>query len=456
MKTTPETALALLNEKKYPDAAAAYERLLQTAPQDISLWTNLGTALGHLKHYEAAMLAAARAVEYAPDNPVCLVNYANSLFELNRIDESLPLFEKALRLMPDHFSIRRNYATALNNKGDAKGALEQLDAADKLKPGDGYAEWLRATVLLKAGRLKEGWKAFETRQKLGAFSDIRDKKQGRSIPLWQGEDLAEKTLLLHEEQGVGDTILCSRYIPQVQARGGKIFLACKDTLHRLFSSFTGLELLDKRKPIKTSFDYQAPMMSLPGIFGTDLSSVPPPAPLFIPSALPPEIRRLLDLGKNRFRAGIFWSGNPQFPENHKRAVSLSRFLPFAGLKGVQLYSLQKGPGEEELAAAKAESLILPLGPHLKDYADTAAVLQELDLIIMTDSSVAHLAGTLGRPVWNLLPYHAYWLYLMERNDSPWYPAMRLFRQPSPGDWDSVFTTVRKELEALIVTSRQQT
>jgi hypothetical protein len=181
-----------------------------------------------------------------------------------------------------------------------------------------------------------------------------------------------------------------------------------------------------------SFDYHVSIMSLPEIFETDLHSIPPIPDLYVPEQAPPAAQRLLDLAADRYRVGIVWSGRTEFKQNYKRAVSVERFLPLARISGVQLYSLQKGPCEQELAVAGAEELVFELGPHLNDFADTASVLKQLDLVIMTDSSVAHLVGPLGRPVWNLLPYHAYWLYLSGRDDCPWYPSMTLIRRLEPG------------------------
>ena len=199
--------------------------------------------------------------------------------------------------------------------------------------------------------------------------------------------------------------------------------------------------------------YRCALMSLPEAFETSLDSIPPPAPLWVPGILPGQVANMIEAGKNRFRVGIVWSGNPAFHDNRRRAARLECFLPLAEAPGVQLYSLQKGEAERELADSGAQGLVPALGPYLEDFADTAAVIRQLDLIIMTDSGVAHLAGALGRPVWNLLPFNAYWLYLTQRADSPWYSSMRLFRQPRAGDWESVFKTVRSELAAAVELKR---
>ena len=190
-----------------------------------------------------------------------------------------------------------------------------------------------------------------------------------------------------------------------------------------------------------------------GLFGTEMDSIPSLPALYIPEAPPPEAQRLLDLGKDDFKVGIVWSGSPTYASNYKRATSFARFLPLASIPGVQLYSLQKGPAEQELVDAGAQGIVLELGPHMRDFADTAAALKQLDLVIMTDSSVAHLAGAITCPVWNLLCNGSYWVYFTEREDCPWYPSMRLFRQQQPGDWDSVFKKVTAELQKAIALKR---
>jgi hypothetical protein len=269
---------------------------------------------------------------------------------------------------------------------------------------------------------------------------------------WDGRDFHDKTILLCAEQGFGDTILSSRYVPMLKKRGGRIVFVCDKNLHRLFQSVPGIDRMVEPGVITDPFDCHISIMSLPGIFETELGSIPPAPDLYIPDKSPPAAQRLLDMAVDRFRVGIVWSGRTTFKQNYKRAVSVERFLPLARVPGVQLYSLQKGPCEQELAAAGAQELVLELGPHLNDFADTASVLRQLDLVIMTDSSVAHLAGSLGCPVWNLLPYHAYWLYLSEREDCPWYPSMTFIRQTEPGNWDTVFKKAAMKLQCEVQAS----
>ena len=435
-------AVALFEAGKIAESVAEYKEALRHDGAYASAWINLGTSLRKLGHFEASAACSLRALALSPQNPSYLTNLGNCLVDLDRLNEALAAHAEAVRLRPDDFLARRNYSIALREAGRFEEALMFFQALGKEKPEDVSLKWEEALTYLQLGRYQEGWKAFEIRWQLPNMQERRSKTASR----WRGEDVSGKTLLIYEEQGFGDSILCSRYIPLIQKRGGNVIVECKPALHRLFSAVPGVTRLAEPGQIMTGFDYHIPMMSLPGIFGTDLSTVPPPATLYTAPAPPPEVARLLALGKNRFKVGIVWSGSVTFANNRKRAVSAERFLPLAEIPGIQLYSLQKGPREKDLDASGAGALIPELGPHLNDFSETAAVLKELDLVIMTDSSVAHLAGSLDVPVWNLLSYRPYWLYLSERQDRPWYSSMRLFRQPVPGDWDSVFKKVGEELK----------
>ena len=442
-KTDPvfKKAVALYEQGRIDEACEGYRECLRDNPDHASAWLNLGMVLRQQGHSAAALVCSKRALEVSPNNTAYLMNYGNCLSELGRKDESLAAHAAAASARPDDFLIRRNYAVALREFGEFGSALLHFTAAQRLRPRDISLEWEIALTYLYMGRFKEGWPAFEIRWKLPQM-----KERDYHAPRWRGEDLRGKTILIHEEQGFGDSILCSRYIPMVSARGGRVILECKKTLHRLFSSLPGVDRIVEPNHALTDLDYYIPMMSLPGVFGTDLDSMPPPPALYVPPSAPPAVERLLNLGQDRFRIGIVWSGSVTFANNQKRAVEAERFLALAGIPGVQLYSLQKGPRENDLPGCGAAGLVHELGPHLNDFADTSATLKKLDLVIMTDSSVAHLAGSLGVPVWNLLSYRPYWLYLSERADCPWYPSMHLFRQPEPGDWDAVFKKAASVLE----------
>lgn len=435
-------AVALYEGGKLQESIEFYKQCLIHDIKYAPGWVNMAVALRRLGNYEVAALCLKRAIELTPENHSALTNYGNCLADLGRPDEALVAQAEALRLKPDDFLIRNNYAVALRESGRFEEALAYFQSMLKDRPNDTQTQWEAALLNLKLENWKEGWKGFEVRWGISP----KKPRSSETGPQWRGEDIKDKTLLVYEEQGFGDSIICSRFIPLVAARGGKVILECKKPLHRLFSSIPGIVKLVEPEQTTSGFDYHIPMMSLPGIFETTLSNLPAPAPLTAATSLPPKVAQALALGKGRMKIGIVWSGSVTFSYNHKRAVDISRFLPFAEVPGIQLYSLQKGPREHELRTSGADAIIHEIGPHMEDFSMTAAVLQELDLIIMTDSSVAHLAGSLGRPVWNILSFAPYWLYLRDRSDSPWYQSMRLFRQKSPGDWDGVFAEVLAELK----------
>jgi Flp pilus assembly protein TadD len=435
-----DQAFTLHRQGKVDEAVQCYRQLLREKPDEMSAWLNLGTIMRQRENFNAALACAGRAMELSPGNTSCMTNYANCLVDLDRGEEALAIHAEAVKIKPGDIRLHNNYAIALRDFNRYEEALEQFNLALKIEPNNTNIAWDRAITYLHLQDYKRGWDAFEIRWK---HKDLPERKF--TVPRWSGEDLTGKTILVHEEQGFGDTILCTRYLPLVAARGGRLIFECKKPLHRLFSKIPGVAKISEPFKSDESFDYHVPMMSLPGIFGTDLSNIPPVAPMFVPDAVPEGAQKLLDMGKGRFRVGIVWSGSPTFSRNRKRAVSIERFLPFAEIPGVQLYGLQKGHGQKEIEEFGADPLILDIGPHVNDFADTAAVLQQLDLVIMTDSSVAHLASSVGKPVWNMLCYFPYWLYLHDREDSPWYAAMKLIRQPKAGDWDSVFERVKKDL-----------
>jgi Flp pilus assembly protein TadD len=445
-ETVHTAAVELLKANKISEAIDRFHETLILDPDFAPAWANLGIALRKLGKFETSVICTGRAIALAPQNPAFLANYGNCLADLDRFDEAYKAYAEAIRLMPDDFTLRYNYAIALRDGMQLEKARTLFNELLKSHSDNIEIVWDAAMTCLQLGDFKNGWQAFEVRFQRPVMARERIYK---NAPRWRGEDIKGKTVLVYEEQGFGDTILCSRYIPLIQAQGGTVILECKRPLHKLFSAIPGIKRIAEPGQVAEGFDYHVPMMSLPGIFSTDLSTIPPPIPLHVAPTLPAHIAHMLKLGEKHLKVGIIWSGNVEFFNNRKRAVDVSRFLPLTAIPGVQLYSLQKGPRENELASCGAEGLVLKIGPELSDFSETSAVLKQLDLVIMTDSSVAHLAGSLGVPVWNLLSHSAYWLYLTERQDSPWYPSMRLFRQPAAGDWESVFAQVAVELEKMI-------
>jgi hypothetical protein len=270
-------------------------------------------------------------------------------------------------------------------------------------------------------------------------------------PAWDGSPLGGRTILLHAEQGLGDTLQFIRYAPLVQQRGGTVLVQSPAPLARLLARCPGVDRLVAPGPAPTeAFDVHAPLLGLPGLLGTSLATVPARVPyLFADAELTAHWRQQLG-AIGGFTIGIAWQGNPRHPRDRDRSIPLLQFAPLAGIEGVRLLSLQKGPGRDQLAALAGRFPVTDLSHGLDDFLDTAAVLMNLDLVITADTALAHLAGALGVPVWVALPFAPDWRWLLGRENNPWYPTMRLFRQAQRGNWESVFDRIVSEVSQVAV------
>lgn len=292
-------AVQLHEQGKLDEAALLYRKILLANPKDVSAWMNLGTLLRTQGHHEAALAATHRALELDPNNASVLTNYGNGLLALDRNDEALAAQQRAVDISPDSFLIRSNYAIGLRESSRQADAVEQFDIACKMKPEDAQVKWERAITYLDLARFAEGWDAFEIRWQLNQL-----KKRDYTQPQWRGEDLTGKTIVIHEEQGFGDTMLSSRYIPLVKKRGARVILQCNKALHRLFSEIEGLDRVMEIGAVGEHYDYHVPMMSLPGLFKTDFSNIPAPAKFHVPAKNSDAVQHLLNLGNERLKVGI--------------------------------------------------------------------------------------------------------------------------------------------------------
>lgn len=413
---------------------------------------NRGRRTDAQPHLEAAL-------RLRPDWPDAHLNYGTLLHEWDDLAGALAAYEQVIALKPDWPAGWCNRGITLHELGRHSEALAAFARAEALEPDSVLAHWNKGLVLLLCGRLEEGWPEYEWRWKL-------DGKQAFPGPAWDGDPLDGRTILIHSEQGVGDTLQGLRYLPLVRERGGKVLLACPPSLRRLLQGFPGIDhlLVAGDQP---RFDVQAPLLGLPRLFHTTLETIPPPLASFtIPDAaasaaaqavrhppLPPQEASPnppLPLGEGwgeGLKAGLVWAGDPRHKNDARRSIPLPVLAPLLEVPGIRWFSLQKGTAEAEIAATGFGAKIAPLGALLADYAETAAAVRELDLVITVDTSVAHLAGTLGTPVWLLLPFAPDWRWLIARADSPWYPSARLFRQKARSDWPGVVAEAAKALTA---------
>lgn len=419
---------------EHAQATTRVEALLAAHPRDGGAWSALGHLLRRSGKLDGAIACHWRGLEVAPANAGIWSNLGNALVEAGRFDEALAAHAEALRLEPGTPTFLFNNAVALRKAGRFKETLAMIERAVAGGTATPELRWERALAQLQIGDYVHGFADYEARRGLASY-------HGRppSERAWNGGPLDGRDLFLFAEQGFGDAILAARYVPLVTARGGRVLYECHPELRRVLSGLGVDAVLQPMSP-PPAFDVEASQMSLPGLFGTTLASIPPPVTLTVPDASRDKAAHRLGAREpGTLRVGIVWSGRVTFADNGRRATSLSRFLRFAEVPGVRLYSLQKGPPEAELAdSGVAGCLVTPLGPDLDDFADTAAMLEQLDLVIMTDSSVAHLAGSLGTPVWNLVQHVPYWIYGFSGDRTPWYPTMRLFRQGPDQDWAPVF------------------
>ena len=399
-----------LEQGLYEPAITLYQQSLTVNPSNITALNGIGAALQLQGKSSFAAHFYQQALALQPDNIDSLVGVSKAMLDQGNVDEALSIINRTLTLSPNHAIVRYN----------------------------------RALMLIQQGNFQEGFAEYEWRFKTGEFPPCPFKQ-----PVWDGKPLLGRTLLLHAEQGLGDTLQFIRYAAITTQSGGRVVFTCHRPLMRLLSTLPGIaEFIPLGLPLP-AFDVYAPLLSLPTILGTTLETVPCSVPYIHPPAsdwqlpiAPPSS----DDDPHPLKVGIVWAGGNLYKQNYRRSLSLKQFEPLVEVPNVALYSLQKGIPQVEIAELGWESRLQDLSYHLNDMADTATAIAQLDLIITVDTSVAHLAGALGKPVWLLLSHVADWRWLSDRTDTPWYPTMQLFRQQQPGDWQALMQRVAGELE----------
>jgi Flp pilus assembly protein TadD len=432
-----DLGIALAQQGLADDAFAHFQRAIELQPSYALAHQNLGLLLLRRGQHDLAEASARRAAELQPDLPQAHNGLGEVLRDRGELAEAIDCYRRALELRPDFAEACNNLGIVLAQSGRAEEAIDSFRRAIQLRPQYAKAHHNLGITLLRYGDFEQGWQEYEWRLLCAPEPPAR-----LDQPRWGGEPLQGRTILLHAEQGLGDTIQFIRYALLVQQRGGRVLVVCSGGLTRLLAGCPGVDGLLNAGPPLPLFDVHAPLLSLPGIFGTNLASIPAVVPYL--SAEPDLVQKWAAEVRARpgLKVGIAWQGNPKNPDSRWRSVPLALFAPLAQVPGVQLFSLQKGPGSEQLSAVADSWPITDLASRLDEesgpFLDTAAVMTHLDLVITVDTATAHLAGALGVRTWVALAFVADWRWLQEREDSPWYPTVRLFRQRQPGNWAEVF------------------
>ncbi|MGD9537361.1 MAG: tetratricopeptide repeat protein [Alphaproteobacteria bacterium] len=422
------------------EAIAGYRRVIALSPELASAYNNMGAALYMSGQFAAAAAWYRQAIQLGDED--ARGNLGEAYRKLGRLAEAETLQREALARNPGNELSRFALAQTLRDAGWLEDALATYDEILNAAPGNVKAAWNRALVLLQLGRYGEGFKAYEAR-----FERPESPARRLDAPRWDGGALDGRTILVHDEQGYGDAIQFARFVPLVAARGGRVVLQCAAPLVRLMRSLEGVAEVIAQDDAAPPHEAEAPLLSLPAILGITDGTLPSPGHYLAPPA--DLIEHFAPLTARRgglLKIGIAWAGRPDQRDDHKRSIGLANFVDLIGLPGIALFGLQVGPRAADVEKLGLGGLIADLSPRLDDFAATAAAIEALDLVISIDSAVAHLAGALAKPVWLALSFTGDWRYLSKCSDSPWYPSMRIFRQPRFGDWDGVFRDIASALE----------
>ena len=447
---------ALRELRRPAEALESCDRALALGPDCVEAHNNRGNALQALGRPLEALASFDRAIALDPAYATAYSNRGNALQTLGRAAEAVESCDRAIALEPDGFRAHNNRGIALHALGRLAEATVSYDRAIELQPDFANAHWNQSLCRLLMGDFEMGWKEYESRWQ-PACDAPRPLHFPR--PLWLGkEDLRGRTILLHAEQGLGDTLQFVRYAPLVARLGARVLLLCQSPLRSLFSGMEGVTAVYDSIDALPNFDCHCPLLSLPLAFKTDLARIPAAIPyLYADPARAGYWKERL--AGDALKVGLVWAGSPRDDDlnaklvDRRRSMSLAQFAPLAGVPGVRFVSLQKGPPAEQAGHPPARMTLADYTGELNDFADTAGLVSGLDLVISVDTSVVHLAGGMGKPVWVLSRFDCCWRWLLDRDDSPWYPSARLFRQGSPGDWATVVERVAEALQGWCRDSR---
>ncbi|SLN66055.1 tetratricopeptide repeat protein [Roseisalinus antarcticus] len=421
-------------------ARGLYARYLATAPRDSGIWSNLGALHRSQQRHDQAVRAHARAHALDGDSVGVLNNYANALTDIGLYDQAIPLRRKILEKAPNDVQQKALIGRAMRGKGDYPAAIAHLEQVLKEHPDDAETELQLAFALLGEGIYDAGFEAYRARWRTAEM-----KKQSLPFPKWEGEDLTGKTVLVMPEQGFGDAVLMVRFLPALKARCARVVFLSERPMARLFSDLEGVDQIVTGLEPSAPIDCYLNIMDLPRLALTGRDDIPPPARMATP---PDSLARAASFVRpfpDAFKVGVVWTGSTTYKGNVFRSFSHTDYLPLVDIAGVQLFSLYKGPLLGAYREDGSDAFMIDTASTDRDFADCAATMAQMDLIVTSDTATAHIAGSMGLPCWVILHWDSFWVYTHSGEATPWYPSMRLFRQPRPRDWATPLGQVRDAL-----------
>ncbi len=433
-------------------AEKVYRSVVKREPRHVNAWCYLGIALHDLKQYAQSVAAYEQALSLQPNFPIALNNMGNSLRYLGRVQEADNAFQKALDLTPDYFNAYRNRGTLHAWTGRVDLAFKYYYQAMQINPADAELHRNLGVIHLYQGNFTEGWREYDYRWKCTDAIQYFYKQ-----PKWLGEPLEGKTVLLYCEQGLGDTIHFIRFAKVLKDRGARTIVHVQPPLLALLQGCKGIDyLIPNSLKIDQPFDYHCSLLDVASVLQIDDTNIPDAVPYIeVQKSLLDYWRGVLtrELPPAKLRVGLVWQGNPDHQADLFRSVPLNVLTPLADIEGIQLISLQRGAGTEQLKAWKGSKIIYCMPESIDQtsgaFMDTSAILDFVDVIVTSDTSMAHLAGALARPTCVMLGYTPDWRWLQNRPDSPWYPTSHLFRQKTIGEWSPVVSEIAKKLQTMI-------